>query len=222
VLGERPCLYQAVMCRPAPGAPATGGTRVPHGRGGASASPARRVVTDVAGGRSVFASDGPPARAFALDGSGLAFADLWQTGGPLRDALQGGDLVAPAWSVEPVARGISWRLATLPPERALARADAAASARELAAKAPGFGGDGHHHAARPGLHRTDTLDLILVLGGELELELPGHAPRRLRRGDAVVQRGTWHLWRVVGDEPCTFSAVMIATPPFPDGRIAEP
>jgi quercetin dioxygenase-like cupin family protein len=222
VLGDRPCLYQVAMCRPAPGAHPPSGTRVPHGPGAAGGTGPRRVVTDVADGRSVFASDGPPARAFALEGSGLAFADLWQTGGALRDALQGGDLEARAWAIEPAGRGISWRMLTLPPERTLARVDAAATARELAEKAPGFGHDGHHHAARPGLHRTDTLDLILVLDGELDLELPGLAPRRLRRGDAVVQRGTWHLWHNRGDAPCKFSAVMLAAPPFPAGRIAQP
>jgi len=222
VLGERPCLYQAVMCRPAPGAHALERTRAPRGPGAAVPAGPRRVVTDVAGGRSVFASDGPAARAFALEASGLAFVDLWQTGGPLRDALQGGDLEAREWSVEPAGRGLSWRSVTIPPERALASADAAASARELAEKAPGFGRDGHHHPARPGLHRTDTLDLILVREGELELELPGHPPRLLRPGDAVVQRGTWHLWHVRGDAPCTFSVVMIATPPFAAGRVATP
>lgn len=221
VLGDEPCLYQVVMLRPEPGAAPVAATRVPRGSQGGSAVKRRRVVTDVVAGRSVFASDAPPARAFATS-AGLAFADLWQTAGPLCGPLQGGDLSAREWRTEPAGRGISWRMVTIPPERALARVDPAETAREFAERAPGFGSDGEHHPERPGLHRTDTIDLLLVLEGEIELGLPGEPPRVLRAGDTAIQRGTWHEWHNRGDAPCSFSAVMIATPRFRAGRVAAP
>src|SRR5262245_9799275 len=210
VLGDRPCLYQVVMLRPAPGAAPAAGTRVPRGAPGGSSVERRRVGTEVADGRPVFASDAPPARAFATS-AGLAFADLWQTAGPLRDPLQGGDLTARAWSTAPAGHGVAWRMVTIPPERALAAVDPAQTAREFAERAPGFGDGAEHDPARPGLHRTDTIDLLYVLEGEIELSLPGEAPRVLGAGDAAVQRGTWHEWHNRAAAPCTFSAVMLAT-----------
>src|SRR5262249_31894528 len=156
------------MLRPAPGEAGGEPTSVPRGNAGSGAVKRRRVVTDVLAGRSVFASDATPARAFATTG-GLGFADLWQTGGPLREALQGGDLPGREWRTQPAGGGISWRTVAIPPEASLARVDPAQTAREFAEQAPGFGSDGEHAPGRPGLHRTDTIDLLLFLEGEIEL-----------------------------------------------------
>ncbi|PWY90248.1 hypothetical protein BO70DRAFT_359227 [Aspergillus heteromorphus CBS 117.55] len=45
------------------------------------------------------------------------------------------------------------------------------------------------------LHRTVSLDLVIVLAGDVELNLSGGEQRRLRPGDLVVQRATLHKWR---------------------------
>jgi quercetin dioxygenase-like cupin family protein len=71
---------------------------------------------------------------------------------------------------------------------------------------------GEHDPDDPGMHRTDTIDLDLILAGELELELPGGAKVRLGAGDAVVQRGTWHKWTNLGDAPVRMLAIMIGVP----------
>ena len=61
--------------------------------------------------------------------------------------------------------------------------------------------------ALPGWHRSETLDLMVVLEGDLVLGLDdGEHP--LGAGAAVVQRGTFHRWRVVGEQPCTFLSVL--------------
>ena len=44
-------------------------------------------------------------------------------------------------------------------------------------------------------HRTVTLDIGVVVEGELELELESGEKRLMRRGDVTVQRGTNHCWR---------------------------
>jgi quercetin dioxygenase-like cupin family protein len=62
------------------------------------------------------------------------------------------------------------------------------------------------------MHATDTLDLMLVLGGEIVLGVDD-GEVRLGAGDAVVQRGTRHRWRVVGDEPCTYWVTMLRPDP---------
>lgn len=45
------------------------------------------------------------------------------------------------------------------------------------------------------LHRTQTVDYIVMLEGELELSLEGGATRMVRKGDIVVQRASMHRWK---------------------------
>jgi mannose-6-phosphate isomerase-like protein (cupin superfamily) len=59
------------------------------------------------------------------------------------------------------------------------------------------------------MHRSDTIDILFVISGQLELQLD-EGSTVLRSGDCVVQRGTNHGWRVVGDEPCTFAGVLLS------------
>jgi cupin domain len=57
-------------------------------------------------------------------------------------------------------------------------------------------------------HTTPTIHFIIVVSGQLELVLDTET-RVLSAGDAAVQRGTAHAWRVVGLDPCTFVGVML-------------
>jgi quercetin dioxygenase-like cupin family protein len=59
------------------------------------------------------------------------------------------------------------------------------------------------------MHRSETLDLVVVVAGQMELILEEDSTV-LGPGDTVVQRGTNHAWRVVGDEPCTAVAVLLS------------
>jgi quercetin dioxygenase-like cupin family protein len=62
------------------------------------------------------------------------------------------------------------------------------------------------------MHRSATLDIFFILAGQVELVL-GEGSVVVKAGDVVVQRGTLHGWRVVGDEPCTVAGVRLdATP----------
>jgi len=58
------------------------------------------------------------------------------------------------------------------------------------------------------MHQTPTIDFLVVVSGRMEL-LMEEGSAKLGPGDCVVQRGTRHAWRVVGDEPCTFAAVFL-------------
>lgn len=57
----------------------------------------------------------------------------------------------------------------------------------------------HYSEIGPGLvtpmHRTVSIDQVVVLEGTLELILDSGEKRVLNRGDMVVQRGTMHAWR---------------------------
>jgi len=56
------------------------------------------------------------------------------------------------------------------------------------------------------MHRTATIDFIIIVSGRLELLLDS-GKTIVGPGDCVVQRGTRHGWRVAGSEPCTFAAI---------------
>jgi quercetin dioxygenase-like cupin family protein len=59
------------------------------------------------------------------------------------------------------------------------------------------------------MHRTPTIDVIVVISGEVELVLDGGDVVRLQPGDSVIQRGTMHAWRCHGTEPCVAVAFMV-------------
>jgi quercetin dioxygenase-like cupin family protein len=62
---------------------------------------------------------------------------------------------------------------------------------------------------KPYFHQTNTIDFIFIISGKLELLLEGSSTI-LSSGDSVVQRGTNHAWRVIGEESCTLAAVLIS------------
>ncbi len=68
------------------------------------------------------------------------------------------------------------------------------------------------------MHRTATLDLMVVLSGRVLLGLDD-GEQEVGPGDAVVQRGTRHRWRVIGEQPCTFLSVLLS--PVSAARPAE-
>jgi Cupin domain len=61
----------------------------------------------------------------------------------------------------------------------------------------------------PGFHRTDTTDFGVLLSGNIVAELDDGAEVLLSPGDVLVQNGTRHRWRVVGDAPATMVAFII-------------
>ena len=64
-------------------------------------------------------------------------------------------------------------------------------------------------ADNPGMHTTQTVDIGVVLTGELWLELDDGAEVHLRPGDIVVQNGTRHAWRNKGSQPCTVAYALV-------------
>jgi uncharacterized cupin superfamily protein len=61
----------------------------------------------------------------------------------------------------------------------------------------------------PGMHTTDSTDFALVISGQVAMELDDGAEVVLSAGDALVQNGTRHRWRVIGKEPATLAFVLI-------------
>ena len=72
----------------------------------------------------------------------------------------------------------------------------------------------------PGLaarnHRTDSIDYIVVISGEIDMELD-ESIVHLKAGDVMVQRGTIHNWVNRGTASCTLAVVLIDAKPVEAG-----
>ena len=64
--------------------------------------------------------------------------------------------------------------------------------------------------ADPRMHRTPTIDIIVVITGEMDLVLDGGDGVHLRPGDSVIQRGTMHAWHNGSSEPCVAVSFMVS------------
>ena len=67
------------------------------------------------------------------------------------------------------------------------------------------------------MHRTDTVDYVIVLSGEIEMRLDDSSVR-LKAGDVVVQRGTNHAWVNVGTASARVAFVLVDARPLGIGR----
>jgi hypothetical protein len=83
-------------------------------------------------------------------------------------------------------------------------------ANETPAEHAKFSG-GRRRAEDPltGMHKTDTIDIGIVLTGEITVELD-EGEQVLRPGDVMVQNGTMHAWRNRSGKPCTMALVILA------------
>ena len=64
----------------------------------------------------------------------------------------------------------------------------------------------------PGLaarnHRTDSIDYIVIISGEIDMELDDSRVH-LEAGDVMVQRGTIHNWVNHGTAPCVLAVILV-------------
>src|SRR4051794_24702803 len=77
---------------------------------------------------------------------------------------------------------------------------------------PEAGQDAHDvdgPGAIPGMHQTDSIDIVTVISGEIWAVVET-GETLVKAGDTVIQRGTWHAWRNRSDAPCTVAALHIS------------
>ena len=67
------------------------------------------------------------------------------------------------------------------------------------------------------VHRTDSIDYIVVMAGEIDMELDEGEQVHLKTGDVMVQRGTVHNWVNRGTEPCTMAVILVHAKPVEAG-----
>lgn len=112
----------------------------------------------------------------------------------------------------PPTTGVCVRIAVFPPDDQV-DAEALSAYEAQAATLYGSGNDD----ARGGMHRTDTVDVVTVISGEIWALLDAEEVL-LRQGDVLVQRATRHAWSNRSTAPCTVVTTMIPADRSPSLR----
>ena len=167
----------------------------------------RRIITGHnKDGKSIITMDGPPARSIGEDVGGLF--ELWNTDG---NDVNSSDVIDRADEdiiLSPPEGGTKFRyfqINSLPegvPEEMM---------QEIAADTFEKIGAAHHRvdtSKHPAMHKTETIDYIILLKGDVTLILDEEEVN-LKPFDVVVQRGTNHAWVNNGQEPALLIAVLI-------------
>jgi mannose-6-phosphate isomerase-like protein (cupin superfamily) len=170
----------------------------------------RRVLTGHdAQGRSTFIADGEAPNVKEVPAMpGLALTDLWETGGAPASNQGLKDAADRPIHLEPPKNGTILRIVEFPPDTQWRTA----RSRE-AFDAIGAGHAPDRTSSDPMMHKTSTVDYIIVLKGEITAIMDS-GEKLLRAGDILVQRGTNHSWSVRGTEPCIVAAVLVSAKPL--------
>ena len=70
---------------------------------------------------------------------------------------------------------------------------------------------------RSEMHRTETIDYIAVLDGEIEMDMDDSTVK-LKAGDVMVQRGTNHCWVNRSTRPARVALVLLDAEPLGIGH----
>jgi mannose-6-phosphate isomerase-like protein (cupin superfamily) len=178
----------------------------------------RRVVTGHdAEGKSTLLMDGlaPNVKEMASM-PGLALTDLWETkSAPARNEGAADNADRPV-RLEPPRHGTILRIVEFPPDsQRRSGADARAAFRSI-----GAGHAQDRHSSDPMMHKTASVDYIIVLRGEIHA-IMDRGETLLKAGDILVQRGTNHSWSVRGREPCIIAVVLVSAAPLGAKRKAN-
>jgi len=69
----------------------------------------------------------------------------------------------------------------------------------------------------PSMHRTETIDYVIVLSGEIDMDMDDSTVK-LKAGDVVIQRGTNHAWANRGKEMARIAVVLVDAKPLGIGH----
>ena len=167
----------------------------------------RRIVTGHnERGKSIITLDGPPARSIGEDVGGLF--ELWNTDGEEVISTDNLDRADQEIILSPPSGGTKFRYFQINPIPEGIPEDVM---QDMAAEAFEKIGAAHHRidtSKHPAMHKTDTIDYIILLKGDVTLILD-EEEIDLEPFDVVVQRGTNHAWVNNGTEPALLIAVLV-------------
>lgn len=178
--------------------------------------PVRRIVTGHnSEGRSLFLSDeiSPHLRPSPVNPD-RGLTDLWRTNETPAKNEGTEDSAATEIVLTPPGNGSVFRYFQIPPddtdpnktpEQIQAEADASF-------KAMGAGHARDANARHPNMHKTDTIDYIILLEGEITLILD-EGEVDMKPLDVVIERGTNHAWSNRSDKVAVLAAILIDAEP---------
>ena len=171
----------------------------------------RRVVTGERDSKAIFVEDADVAPTTTRL-SAVTYHELWRSDEPPTFPADGSNGAKSTFF--PGAGGYRFFILTIPPGGGHGSevgtpspADIAEAVREMDEKLPGI--RDWIEADNPGMHRTDTVDMEIVLSGEIVLELDDGVEKVLRAGDTNIQNGTRHRWHNRGSEPAVMACFLV-------------
>lgn len=153
----------------------------------------RRIVTGHRDGHSVIIEDQIVTNV-SEHIPGLKISDIWATNAMpvnLNEDISVENTLVP----NPPQNGTYFRYVQIPPDKEL-------GIPEITKES------GPH----PLMHKTATLDYIIILAGEIYLILD-EEETLLKAGDVVIQKATNHAWSNRSDRPCVQLAILIDAVP---------
>jgi hypothetical protein len=163
---------------------------------------ARRIVVGLdADGRSTIVSDGPTETRLATEA--YTINQIWQATQVPTPVMAENTLGLTA-VIPPPPAGYTYVITTFPPDSSWDYA--AGYARALAEAGAG---DAAGENDLPGMHATDTVDIVTVISGEI-WTLTETGETMMKSGDTLVQRGTKHAWQNRSDDDCTIAALHLS------------
>lgn len=172
-------------------------------------APIRRIVTGHdAHGKAVVLSDGPATNVTHRKIGGFVSTVLWAVDESPADVSTSTDRADRPVALGPLPNAAVFRVVDFPPAEH-DRPQQTDMASEM--------GAGVHNPAAPShpfMHRTRSIDYVLIVSGEIDMLLDDSSVH-MKAGDMMVQQATNHAWVNRGTEVCRVAFIMIdaAEPP---------
>lgn len=175
--------------------------------------PIRRIVTGHdEQGRSIFIADSIATSVYSPKGQpNVGMTDLWVQDSMPANNAGNADTAPETITLMPPKNGSVCRVVEIPPD----------TERNFSAMKAHFegmdAGDflAKSKARHPAFHKTDSLDYIFILRGEI-WALVDEDEVLMKQGDCLIQRGTHHAWSNRSSEPCLLVAVLVDATAEPD------
>jgi len=164
-------------------------------------------------GKSIVISDGPLPTVVELRAiPGTVFHEVWSTCASPAPVDNGGDPTLGDLLLPPPAFGSRIRFVDIPPDTADYLEHGASRIKDAFAQIGDLAASTFKHdSPHPLMHRTQYIDYVVVIEGEITLILD-NAEVKLSAGSVVVQRGTNHAWANRSGNICRMLFVLV------DGR----
>jgi uncharacterized cupin superfamily protein len=167
----------------------------------------RRIVTGHnQDGKSIIMIDGGPSRTIGENIGGLF--EIWNTDGDQIDSLSSKDRADIDVILSPQKNGTKFRYFAIHPTPKNISREELEKGTAIAFEKMGAAHERVDTSRHPSMHKTKTIDYIILLKGDVTLLLDEDEVR-LKPFNVVVQRGTNHAWVNNGSEPALLIAVLI-------------